>query len=66
MMDIKQEELDKRFIDGVIAVESLVGQMKVLSRDEFNEFCKRVDDILKQEIGEERLDAIQGKGEIHT
>lgn len=66
MIDIKQEELDKRFVDGVLAVESLVGRMKVLNASQFDAFCKTVHELLHEEIGADRLAAIQGKDEVRT
>lgn len=66
MIDIKQEELDKRFVDGVLAVESLVGRMKVLNVSQFEEFCKGVNDLLQEEIGADRIAAIQGKDEVRA
>jgi len=65
-MDIKQEELDKRYVDGVLAVESLVGKMAVLSHAEFTEFCRRVQHLLQNEIGPERLAVLQGKEDVRA
>lgn len=66
MMDIKQEELDKRFVDGVIRVETIVSNMKVLSNIEFEEFCRQTHELLQTEIGPERLAKFQGKFNVTT
>ncbi|NTE87218.1 hypothetical protein [Agrobacterium rubi] len=66
MMDIRQEELDKRYVDGVLAVESLLYSMKLLSGDQVNSFAGKVHGLIVDELGEERYAAIAGAEEVHT
>lgn len=65
-MDIRQEELDKRYVDGVLAVESLLYSMKLLSSDQMNSFAEKVHGLIVDELGEERYAAIAGVEEVHT
>ncbi|MDM9643868.1 hypothetical protein [Rhizobium sp. S163] len=67
MMDIKQEEMDKRFVAGALAIESALVHPKYMATAEhIREAARMVHKVIVAEIGEERLAAIQGKSEAQA
>jgi hypothetical protein len=61
MIDIKQEELDKRFVRGVLAAESAIFDLKFLTNEQINVAAEAFHRVIVAEIGEARLQAIQGE-----
>lgn len=61
MIDIRQEELDKAFVEGALAVESALIKRHFMKTDDLiNEASLKVHQIIIDRMGEERSRAIQG------
>lgn len=65
MIDIKQEELDKAFLDGVTAAEdTVIGALREkLGPNDFVAASQAIYAMLIERVGQVRLDAIQGPNE---
>jgi hypothetical protein len=63
MMDIRQEELDKRFVDGVIAAQETYARSlgSKLAAEDLESARRAVFVMVKQVIGVQRLTAILGE-----
>lgn len=61
MRDIRQEELDKAFMDGALAVESAVLADKSLTSEQKNALAVASHGAVFSVLGEERMARIQGQ-----
>lgn len=65
MIDIKQEELDKAFVDGMVAADDAI--LKVIRNhvtpEVFDAAAQAVYDTMVERIGLDRLNAMQGPNE---
>lgn len=62
MIDIKQQELDKAFIRGVLLTECALVKRKFMPTDETIEAASEVVHmVIVNEIGHERMRAVQGE-----